>query len=424
LTWDDWAGVVVLGVQIVLLAVLFYLPFLIGFRSQAGGILPNWVHPTLFRQYFIMFGPFLLILVPYLAVEVWRARGRMNWRVGFWSAIGTLLGFVIMMLLLTVVAVGVLNAPVPGAIGDILLRRLTHGVTTLVLLLGIVVVVGRLFARSSPEAADTPPYSPATAFVLLLVGVGVALTLVPDYLYLRDVFGVRINTVFKFYYQAWVVLGLASAFAIYSVLMDRQVRTPALARPALAITTLVALTLGLVYPVMGIYNRTLQETGRLTTNVSPLTMDGGPDFITGDLADNDYQSILCLSQMVQGDEVVIVEAVQGTYNPNVGRVAALTGMPVLFNWPGHQRQWRGDTFVQVVGTRETDIDTIYRSPGWDTTALLLDRYQIDYVFFGSSERRQYGSAAEVKFADHLSSVCAFGDSRFYVVANVDVALGN
>jgi YYY domain-containing protein len=438
LTWEDWAGVVVLGVQIVLLSVLFYLPFLIGFRSQAGGILPNWAHPTLFRQYFIMFGPFLLILVPYLAVEVWRARGRMNWRVGFWSAVGTLLGFVIMMLLLTVVAVGILNAPAPGGIGDIVLRRLSHGVTTLVLLLGIVVVVGRLFARPSPGAADTPSEarargfsplfgeadSPATGFVLLLIGVGVALTLVPDYLYLRDVFGVRINTVFKFYYQAWIVFSLASAFAVYSVLLDRQVRTPALARTALALTTLVALTLGLVYPVMGIYNRTQQETGRLTANTSSLTMDGGLDFITGDLADNDYQAIMCLSQIVQGDEVVIIEAVQGTYNPNVGRVGALTGLPVLFNWPGHQRQWRGDTFVQIVGTRESDIDMIYRSPGWDTTALLLDRYQVDYVFFGSSERRLYGSAAEIKFADHLSSTCAFGDSRFYVVANVDMALGN
>jgi uncharacterized membrane protein len=50
------------------------------------------------------------------------------------------------------------------------------------------------------------------------------LILGPDFLYLRDNFGYRINTIFKFYYQAWILLSLASAYgtAVLLALRGRQ----------------------------------------------------------------------------------------------------------------------------------------------------------------------------------------------------------
>ena len=56
--------------------------------------------------------------------------------------------------------------------------------------------------------------SRATTFVLLLVAIGALLTYAPEFVYLRDNFGNRMNTIFKFHYQGWLLLGISAAYAI------------------------------------------------------------------------------------------------------------------------------------------------------------------------------------------------------------------
>ncbi len=58
----------VLGAGLVLgaLGIALYFPFYVGFQSQAGGILPNLFFPTRFSQFFLMFGPFLVVTVFFL----------------------------------------------------------------------------------------------------------------------------------------------------------------------------------------------------------------------------------------------------------------------------------------------------------------------------------------------------------------------
>ena len=66
----------VTGVAVVVLGFLLYLPFYVGFQSQAGGLLPTLYVGTRFRQYFVMFGPFLVAiagLLVVLAKQVMRA---------------------------------------------------------------------------------------------------------------------------------------------------------------------------------------------------------------------------------------------------------------------------------------------------------------------------------------------------------------
>ncbi len=103
LTLKDLRGMAFLGIIIAGLSILFYFPFLASFRSQLGGVLPNLVHPTSLVQFFINFGPLLLLITGYLLVEAWRAGKYMNWRFGFESAFIILWIFIMVMIALAVI---------------------------------------------------------------------------------------------------------------------------------------------------------------------------------------------------------------------------------------------------------------------------------------------------------------------------------
>ena len=239
------------------------------------------------------------------------------------------------------------------------------------------------------------------------------LILVPEFIYLRDNFGVRINTIFKFYYQAWVLLGIASAFGVYRLLTAHIS-----VRLVTGVVLLVVVGLGGLYPILGTYNRTQIESGRATAfEPQPLTLDGGRSLVT----ENDYNAIQCLAQTVQGDAVVIAEAIGGAYRNQFGRVAVLTGLPIVLGWENHERQWRGETYSLIAGTRRTDVETLYNDLRWDVAREIIQRYSIDYIFYGATERYGTGeqpafaAAGEDKFRENLTVICPFGDSLFYQV---------
>ncbi len=448
LTQGDWIALVLVGLRLLVLAVIFYLPFLIGFRSQASGILPNLLHPTLFQQYFLMFGPFVLILSVFLWVESWRSGTRMNWSLGLRTAGLLLLGMVVIALALVLVAIripelydvvlrfvddnGGWSVVLPSLLG----RKLLFGITVVALLIGLVLVLARLFPKIpthenavlNSEAVDVSQeerqvitYPAATAFALLLVGAGLVLSLVPEFFYLRDNFATRINTIFKFYYQVWLLFSVASAYAVYTLMADFRLPQPSPALKAVFGGLLVVvLAMGLVYPVLGIHNRMFVETGRARNeNPGTLTLDGAQTFLP--FAPGDYQAIMCLGDLVESDDVVIAEAIGPAYHAEYGRVGALTGLPILLGWENHEGQWRGPTYNAVVGTRPQDIRTLYTDPRWETVQPIINQYGIDYIFYGSSERAEYGVTGEEKFIERLEPVCEREGSLFYHVTPTEIA---
>ena len=80
----DWLETIKFGAKLVGIAAVAYLPYFVSFRSQAGGILPNLLHPAQIQRFFVVFGPLLVILTMYLAVEAWRGNlaRRWHWRLG------------------------------------------------------------------------------------------------------------------------------------------------------------------------------------------------------------------------------------------------------------------------------------------------------------------------------------------------------
>jgi YYY domain-containing protein len=440
LTRDDLVSLFVFGASLVGLMLLFFLPFWLGFRSQAGGILPNLLNPTKTQQLLLMFAPFFLLLPPFLLVEARRGGDRMNWR-GALLWVGGLLVLLVLALVALVVigmaipalrsgamsaieSAGGLNAVLP-ILGE---RRLFAILTPLLLLIGLVLVVARLLPRLDKDKSkrddaeivnDVVTYAPATGFALVIVAVGLLLVLVPEFVYLRDNFGTRMNTIFKFYYQAWVVWSIAAAYGAYVVLADAQASAGALTRAVYGGLLSITLLLGLLYPLVGVYSRGSVEAGFLNADSSRLrTLDGGASFVVAD----DYQAIMCLNQLVEGDDAVAVEAIGPAYRSEYGRVAALTGIPILLGWENHEGQWRGSTYPQIAGSRNPDVRSLYEDPRWDVAQAIIERYGIQYVFFGNSERNQYGVGGEDKFRENATVVCERGSSRFYRVGTPPVAV--
>src|SRR5690606_40147004 len=92
----------------------------------------------------------------------------------------------------------------------------------------------------------------ADLFALLLILLGALMVLGPEFFYLRDVFAYRLNTIFKFYFQAWLLWGAAAAYGS-AVLLTR---TRGLPRAAFSVLLLLVVAAGLVYPVFGIWSKT------------------------------------------------------------------------------------------------------------------------------------------------------------------------
>jgi len=85
-----------------------------------------------------------------------------------------------------------------------------------VVVIGIcaVLVLERLGSHPEQTAKKDAPFVRPEIFVWCLTGTAAALVAAGELVYLRDIFGIRMNTVFKLYYQAWLLLGISAAAAL------------------------------------------------------------------------------------------------------------------------------------------------------------------------------------------------------------------
>ena len=227
---------------------------------------------------------------------------------------------------------------------------------------------------------------PSSLFVLLVAALGVYLLLGAELFFVHDLFGNRMNTVFKFYFQVWILFSAAAGYGMFYWLRTHSVlrgRGMILSRTA-AVAVAVLLVGPLWYPIAAGYSKAEDYSG-------PVTLDGWA--FLDRFNEADATAINWLNdEGVPGSR--IVEAVGGSYTEH-GRISAATGMPTLLGWPGHERQWRGSD--ELFFTREGDIRNIYESEDEVLTEELLQRYEVTYVVVGPRERAAYPSLDVSKF---------------------------
>jgi uncharacterized membrane protein len=241
-------------------------------------------------------------------------------------------------------------------------------------------------------------------FALFLTAIGLLLVYLPEFVFLRDNFGTRMNTIFKFYYQAWLLLGLASSYAIMMAISGAQ--PVSLYGRAFAALSLVLIAVGLIYPVAAAYSKT---QGFASTT---------PTFDATAYVTSESPAQLAAIAWVRANtapDAVILEGKGASYRANYSRISAATGRPTLLGWDGHESQWRGAAYGSMAAGRAEALDLIYRSGEPEQIVQALATWGIDYVYVGPTERSQYGMTllSDERLAQAMDLVFEQGDVRIY-----------
>lgn len=354
-----------------LLGELFFLPFTANFEAAYSSFGLWRGSRTPFGIYLIMHGQFLFPLVVLAVVRcrvllhrLWQDRDE-----------GTLLALGMVVLGMIVLGGALLLMGVP----------LAWAVIPLGMVAALLVV---------------DPYSTSHARQLWMwVGTALALSLLVEIYVLDGDIG-RMNTVFKFYLQVWMLLGLSAAVAVERIIdyalrnyrVDKAsplARVPYFISDSVSVVMAILLAGAALYPAMAI---PAKVRDRWATE-APRTLDGMPYMNYAVQYENDaripleadYRVIRWLQDNVHGSPTIMEGQGAREYLWG-GRISVYTGLPTVAAWRWHSVQQRMTMPGGTVEARQADIKYFYNTTDADYAMDILERYNVQYVILAPYER--------------------------------------
>lgn len=187
----------------------------------------------------------------------------------------------------------------------------------------------------------------------------------------------RMNTLFKFYLEAWFLLGLSATVVLCALVRPAQ-WTGQWAR-VWRIVSLAAVAVGLFTALSGAYGAVTHRHAEGPR----FTLDGTA--YLGTKAPLEKAAFDWLNRNIAGIPV-LVEA----YGPSYGeysRVSMNTGLPIVLGWDYHVYQ-RGHGWSEI-NRRKADVQTVYTSSDEGAVAAALAKYHTALVYVGPLERQTY-----------------------------------
>ncbi len=219
-------------------------------------------------------------------------------------------------------------------------------------------------------------------FISALIVLGFGILLFCELFYFDDAFSgasERMNTVFKYYIQVWVLWGTASAYAFY----DMCKKTYRMKNVLMVILSIL-LVLNSVYLFTGTYAKA--EGFSHAPNLDGVAFMKKTNF-------GSYDAIFWVNMNIH-DTPVILEA-PGESFKDTSLISAFTGVPTVIGWDGHEYTWR-DNWEQI-SQRIADVNTIYNTPDYREAEVLLKKYNVSYVYIGDVELSKYKETGIRKF---------------------------
>lgn len=219
-------------------------------------------------------------------------------------------------------------------------------------------------------------------FISALIVLGFGILVFCELFYFDDAFSgasERMNTVFKYYIQVWVLWGTASAYAFY----DMCKKTYRMKNVIMIILSIL-LVLNSVYLFTGTYAKA--EGFNRTPNLD------GMDYMKK-INFGSYDAIFWVNMNIH-DTPVILEA-PGESFKDMSLISAFTGVPTVLGWVSHEYTWRNNW--EQISKRITDVDTIYDTSDYRDAEVLLKKYNVSYVYIGDVELKKYKETGLRKF---------------------------
>lgn len=357
-----------------LLAYLMYQPYR-HWYVQAYGRVAWWKGTrTPLSSYLTHWGVFLFVIVSWMVWETreWMAATPLSALRRLKPYVGLIL--TLLLILFLVMIVQQISVVLPSNYAP------WRGISVIWLVLPLAAWAGVLLLR--PNLPD------ARRAVLFLIGTALMLTLMVEVVVVSGDIG-RMNTVFKFYLQAWILFGLSAA-AAFAWLLPEMAKWTFRWRSFWQLIATLLFTFSGLFLLLGGMDK-IQD--RMTPS-APHTLDSMTYMATSQYFDygvmmdlgEDYRAIQWLQDNVQGSPV-IVEANIPEYRWG-SRYTIYTGLPGVVGWNWHQRQQRALT-PEWVTSRVEEINRFYTTTDSTVVRAFLVRYNVRYIIVGQLERAVY-----------------------------------
>lgn len=347
------------------LAYALYLPFWRHFTSPVRNW--GWERDTFANawDYLNIFGLFVAVAIPFLYL-LWRLRMDPPRA----ARVGVVRGGVMVVFAGFVVACMVLSLP---EMQKLVPELRTYGGTLRIALAAL--------AMLAFYCALEPCLTAPLRFAATLFAFAFAITAGADIVHVWD----RMNTIFKFYIEAWFMFSIASAVALTEI-WRRTTRSGWLHRAWRAgMAILVALTVFTgVTAVRGVLVTRRVQTPRPT-------LDGMAYLKLRDA--HELAAFEWINDNVPG--IPVIAEAQGPSYQDFTRVSMNTGLPTVLGWEYHVHQ-RAHRWPDI-RRRKADLEKLYTSDNKEMVKGILQRYNVALVYVGGVERRAHAGGNLANF---------------------------
>lgn len=210
-------------------------------------------------------------------------------------------------------------------------------------------------------------------FVRGLIVVGVILLLIPEFVYVEDIYTgyPRANTMFKLTYQAFILMSLVVGWLVNEGIKEVRKRWG-----KLVLGLVIVLWGGLMmFPFLAypVYYGDFKNYEGLD----------GLEWMRKEEGDK-WEAVRYLEEY--GDGRSLLEAGGDSYT-RFNSVSAFSGTSSVVGWKVHEWLWRGG--YDRVRQREVEVEKMFEMKKGNEEMLLIKKYGVGWIYLGKEERKKY-----------------------------------